>query len=195
MEVCLQRIWRWERSAHPDLAKCGDTSVTYMGLLFGMSWILSLYWNKDWGQRSQKIQGTLLGYFTFKGKASFSKRFYSRFLKGNSSWTFVCCQAASCNRFKQWICLFSCFCCLLSLKSWNYPSCRHPQFLPPNQCLNKPSRDNHRSHQQLLRSILCLFSYVCFCSQPAGYPPTTSIIFQSFLFILIFSERHNQNKH
>lgn len=32
LEVCLQRIWSWERSAHPDLAKCGYTSVTHVFL-------------------------------------------------------------------------------------------------------------------------------------------------------------------
>lgn len=36
-EVYLQRIWRRERSLHADPAKCGDTSMTYTGLLFGMS--------------------------------------------------------------------------------------------------------------------------------------------------------------
>lgn len=36
-EVYLQRIWRWERSLHPDLAKCSDTLVTYAGFVFGMS--------------------------------------------------------------------------------------------------------------------------------------------------------------
>jgi len=37
-EVYLQRIWRWERSLHPDAAKCGDSSMTHTGLLFGLSW-------------------------------------------------------------------------------------------------------------------------------------------------------------
>ena len=100
------------------------------------------------------------------------------------------CQAASCNWFKSESVYLVVFSCWLSLKRWNCPSCRYPQFLLPTQCLNKPSRDNHRSHQQLLRSILLpVLLYVLLL---ATSTTTTSIIF-CLLFIFIFSERHSQN--
>lgn len=106
-------------------------------------------------------------------------------MKTNPSWTLVWCQTASHNWFKtEFVCLVVFFPCGLSLKCWNSPSCHYPQFLPPTQCLNKPSREDHRSHQQLLRSILCLFSSMCFCSQPVGCTPTTSLIFLVFSFSL-----------
>lgn len=36
-EVYLQRVWRWERSLHPDPANYGDSSMTRRGVLFGLS--------------------------------------------------------------------------------------------------------------------------------------------------------------
>lgn len=115
------------------------------------------------------------------------KTFLSRFFKGNSSWTFVWCQVARKWFISKFVCLFVSP-CWLSLKRWNCPSCRYPQFLPPTQCLNKPSRDNHRSHQQLLRSILPVLLYVLLLS--AFWPSTHYLYnFLGLFFLHSFSLR------
>lgn len=67
MMVSFQRVWRWERSAHPGLAVCSSSSAPRVELLFGMSWILAPVLEHRLSAGVSKDQGdfTTILYFNF----------------------------------------------------------------------------------------------------------------------------------
>lgn len=135
VEVCLQRIWRWERSAHPDLANCGDTSVTYMGLLFGMSWILSSFWNRlGTGVSKHPWDSAWLFYCEKARLYIVCETFFLRLVCEKKLQPDFCLLSSSFWQLNWFVYFrfFVCFFCpLLGLKSQNCPSYHHPHFLPP----------------------------------------------------------------
>lgn len=112
MMVSFQRVWRWERSAHPGLAFCSSSSTPRVELLFGMSWILAPVLEHRLSAGVSKDQGdfTTILHFNFLFFLMTSNGLPSQF------------------ETKSFLCFFSCW---LGLKSWICPSCCHPQFLPP----------------------------------------------------------------
>lgn len=190
MAVSFQRVWRWERSAHPDLAKCSDSSAPHVELLFGMSWILSLYQNTDWGQGVSKDPGdsAWLLYTVFRAEQNFFIFLNDRLF---------CCQAASLPDLIQLILFLHSFFflppCWLGLKSWNCPSCCHPQFLLPTPVPKQAVSGQSEKSTAAALNPLPVLSHLLL---PSACWLSTHYLYHfphfAFFLIFIFSERPNQ---